>query len=219
MYSSLVNGMYYLLLLVLLCCVFFTIARICTTFQYQVVYYLPWVESVLSVAGGGVCITYFLQYCLCLAIWVELRAKNNRTNTFRDNHFYHILPILLLFVSTLDKYKYNSHYSLQIRYQKMRAACACTENTTKNMRRKQIWIILCSGNRFRPFFALMIMRHFFSPHNGVKVNIDSLLISDWLMRATPSEIWDGRGLDWALQACLSTIGVGLLSTIGRVYLL
>ena len=40
----------------------------------------------------------------------------------------------------------------------------------------------------------MIMRHFFSPHNGVKVNIDSLLISDWLMRATPSEIWDERGL-------------------------
>ena len=39
MYSSLVNGMYYLLLLVLLCCVFFTIARMCTTFQYQVVYF------------------------------------------------------------------------------------------------------------------------------------------------------------------------------------
>ena len=106
MYSSLVNGMYYLLLLVLLCCVFFTIARICTTFQYQVVYYLPEVESVLSVAGGGVCITYFPQYCLCLAIWVELRAKNNRTNTFRDNHFHHIANVII-FSIILQVYKCN----------------------------------------------------------------------------------------------------------------
>ena len=190
MYSSLVNGMYYLLLLVLLCCVFFTIARICTTFQYQVVYYLPGVESVLSVAGGGVCITYFPQYCLCLAIWVELRAKNNWTNIFRDNHFHHIANIIMVCFYTIHitVYKYNSRkWELLVLAQRT--------HTDKSMLAQQIWIILCSGNRFRPFFALLIMRYFFSPHNGVKVNIDSLLISDWLMRATPSEIWDGRG--WA----------------------
>ena len=185
-------GMYYLLLLALLCCVFFTIARICTTFQYQVVYYLQGVESVLSVGGGGVCITYFPQYCLCLAIWVELRTKNNRTYTFRDNHFHHNANVITF---GFYNWKYNSNYCLQMRYQKIKTACACTKNTHRSMHRKQIWIILCSGKRFRPFFALMIMRHFFSPHNGVKVNIDSLLISDWLMRVTPSEIWDGRG--WA----------------------
>ena len=177
-------------------------------------YYLPGVESVLSVAGGGVCITYFPQYCLWLSIWVELCAKNNRTNIFRDNHFHHIANIIMVCFYTIHitVYKYNSRkWELLVLAQRT--------HTDKSMLAQQIWIILCSGNRFRPFFALLIMRYFFSPHNGVKVNIDSLLISDWLMRATPSEIWDWRGLDWALQARLSTIGVGLLSTIGRVYLL
>ena len=71
--------------------------------------FLPGVESVLSVASGGVCVTYFPQYCLCLAIWVELRTKNNRTNVFRDNHFHHIANIIMVCFYTIHitVYKYN----------------------------------------------------------------------------------------------------------------
>ena len=187
MYSSLVSGMYnFTPLGATMLCIFHN----CKDIYYFPVpgcVFLPGVESILSVGGGGVCITYFPQYCLCLAIWVELRAKNNCTNTFRDNHFHHIANVIMFVQFTSQ--------STNAISENEKCLCLHKELTHKSMRAKQFWIIFCSGNRFRPFFALMIMRHFFSPHNGVKVNIDSLLISDWLMGATPSEIWDGRG--WA----------------------
>ena len=98
MYSSLVNGMYYLLLLVLLCCVFFTIARICSTFQYQVVFFCQELRVYyrLSVVG---CVSLTSLSIACAWPFGWSRALKTIAPIFSVTIIFIILPILLWFVS------------------------------------------------------------------------------------------------------------------------
>ena len=98
MYSSLVNGMYYLLLLVLLCCVFFTIARICTTFQYQVVYFCQELRVYYQLSVVG-CVSLTSLTIACAWPFGWSCALKTIAPIFSVTIIFIILPILLWFVS------------------------------------------------------------------------------------------------------------------------
>ena len=121
MYSSLVSGMYnFTPLGATMLCIFHNCKDIYITLQYQVLFFCHELRVYYQLPVVG-CVSLTSLSIACAWPFGWSCALKTIAPILSVTIIFIILPMLLCL--------YNSHHSLQMRYQKMRSACACIKNS------------------------------------------------------------------------------------------